>query len=265
MNVYVSVDMEGIGGVAVREQCQRGTTEYAEARHFLTQEVNALIKGLLAGGAKNIIVRDAHSSGFNFIINDLHPSARYFMGAPNKPNRFPKLEEGTDVGILMGYHAMASTPYAVRDHTFNSKSQGRVWLNGREVGEIWIDALLFGLRQVPVVMVTGDDKACWEAKLFLPNVAICETKEGFGRNAALLKPPEIVRQEVEEVAYQVMNQPATNFAKEESEAPHELIIEYVNTEKVDGIYADGDRVERIDGRKVLYRDNNLHELLRRIF
>ncbi|MCJ7841219.1 M55 family metallopeptidase [Lederbergia sp. NSJ-179] len=266
MNVYVSVDMEGIGGIVVREQCNRGTTEYAEARHLLTQEVNKLIEGLLEAGAKNIIVRDAHGTGFNFILNDLHPAACYVMGAPNKPNRFPKLNKEIDIGILMGYHAMASTAAAVRDHTMTSKTWGKVWLNGREVGEIWIDALLFSFYDVPIVMVTGDDKACSEARLFLPNVTTYETKEGFGHHAALLKPPEVVRQEIRTAACHVLRKtPAVQLVKEKTKGLHELIIEYVNTESVDGIYADGDRVIRLDGHRVLYRDNDLHELFRRVF
>lgn len=266
MNVYVSVDMEGIGGIVVRDQCKIGTAEYSEARHLLTQEVNMLVEGLLEGGATNIIVRDAHSRGFNFIINDLHPDARYVIGAPNKPNRFPKLDEEIDIGILMGYHAMSATAYAIQDHTMNTKTWERVWLNGKEIGEIWIDALLFAMYHVPVVMVTGDDKACREARSFLPNATTYETKEGFGRQAALLKPPAVVRRDLKAMAQRVLNQSTTvHLAKEESKGPHELIIEYVNTESVDGIYADGDRVKRLDGHKVLYRDDNLLELLRRVF
>src|SRR5690625_3473350 len=99
MRVYVSVDMEGIGGIVVREQCQRGAQEYAVARQLLTKEVNAMVAGLREGGATDIIVRDAHGTGFNFVIDDLHPDARYVLGAPNKPNRFPKLDDRIDAAI----------------------------------------------------------------------------------------------------------------------------------------------------------------------
>jgi D-amino peptidase len=58
MKVFLSVDMEGVAGIADWAQCLAGGDDYALGRELLVGEVNAAIEGALAGGATEILVND---------------------------------------------------------------------------------------------------------------------------------------------------------------------------------------------------------------
>jgi D-amino peptidase len=98
--------------------------------------------------------------------------------------------EGSDAMILLGYHAMALTPNGTLAHSFSSASIQGMWLNGREVGEIGVDAAIAAEYKVPVVMVSGVDKCCAEARSWLPGVVTCQTKVGTGPQSADVLPLE---------------------------------------------------------------------------
>ena len=48
MDVYISIDMEGVAGVATREQCRRGASDYDIGRRLMTGEANAAIAGAIS-------------------------------------------------------------------------------------------------------------------------------------------------------------------------------------------------------------------------
>ncbi|WP_010272248.1 M55 family metallopeptidase [Paenibacillus senegalensis] len=262
MNIYVSVDMEGIAGVVLREQLSKGEALYNEARHLLTAEVNAVVEALVEQGAKKIIIKDAHGSGFNFIPELLHPGAVYCMGATPVARRFPGLDSGFDGAILLGYHAMAGTGQAVRDHTMSSLSYRNIELNGKPVGEITLDALLFGLHNVPVLLVTGDDATCREAKQCLGEVTTYATKEALNRHAALIKSPKLVREELKQSIGTALSQrPQCKPLK--LEGPYELMVDLMTTDLADSRKVDGTHSIRLDGCRILYKDQDLLSLLSR--
>ena len=51
MKVYVSVDMEGATGIAVKPQVVEGQAGYERARRFMIGDVNAAIAGAFDAGA----------------------------------------------------------------------------------------------------------------------------------------------------------------------------------------------------------------------
>lgn len=262
MKIYVSVDMEGIAGIVLPEQLRRGEFFYQEGRQLLTQEVNAVVDALLEAGATDIIVKDAHATGFNFVPELLHPGATYLMGGTPIPNRFAGLDGSFDGAFLIGYHGMAGTRRAVRDHTFSSASFQWMKLNGREVGEIALDSHLIGMHGVPVLLVTGDDATCREAKAELEGVVVYETKRAAGRHAALLKAPQRVRGEIREAVRAALS--ARGACKPHViPGPYELELRYMSTEMADGKYCDGVQAVRLDGQSVLYRDDDMVRLLSR--
>ena len=262
MRIYVSVDMEGIAGVALREQLQRGQSAYEEARYLLTQEVNAVVDALASFGVKDIVVKDAHGGGYNFIADSLHPAAVYVMGSTPLDKRFPGLERGFDGAFLMGYHAMASTFGAVRDHTMSSAQYRGVKLNGQPIGEIGLDSLLFGLNGVPVIMVSGDDKACQEAEELLPGVTIYATKTGLSRHAALMKAPQRVRSELRGAVQKALARvgQAAPFC---IASPYEVVIQFNSSDWADARSYDGVDSERLDAVTARYRSDDLVKVLTR--
>jgi D-amino peptidase len=260
MKIYVSADMEGISGILLKEQLIRGDLLYEEARRLLTLEVNAVTETLVDSGAGTVIVKDAHGGGFNFIPELLHPAADYVMGATRMERRFPGLDDSFAGALLIGYHAMGGTREAVRDHTMTSQGWQSVRLNGREIGEIGLDALMFGLEGVPVLLVSGDDKTCAEAEQELKGVPVYATKSATGRHAAILKPPARSRGELKDAVRMSL----IDFAERKPfvlPGPYELTIRFLHTDQADARRYDGVCSRRIDGLTVSYWSDDLRDLL----
>ncbi len=258
MKAYIAVDMEGISGVVITEQLGHGRLFYQEARRSLVNDTNAVIKGALDGGATDVLVIDAHSSGFNFLYEELHEAAEYIMGGAHQ-QRFPFLEDA-DVMLLVGYHAMSGTANAVRDHTMSSASYQDIWINGEPAGEIMIDAAIAGAHGVPVGLVTGDDKACAEARQLLGGVETAQVKQALGRHAARMLSPRRARELLHVQARSAVRR-AREFAPYRVPAPVTVRIRYNSTDLVDRLYFDGDKCAKIDSRTVEYRGGEALETL----
>lgn len=184
--VYIATDMEGCSGVASSEQIAADV-----GKELMAGDMNACIAGCFAAGATEVVVRDIHGGGRNVEPQVIDRRAKLIQGST--PEKRFKDVEGSAAIILLGYHARALTPGGTLAHSFSSASIQGMWLNGREVGEIGIDAAIAAEYHLPVVMVSGDDKTCAEARSWIPGVVVCQTKNGTGPQSADLLPLEEAR------------------------------------------------------------------------
>src|SRR6185437_16457959 len=81
MNVYVSVDIEGITGVVHADMMAPGQREYDRGRRLMTQDANAAIEGLVKAGADYILVSDGHGPMRNLLVEEIHPKAHLLSGS----------------------------------------------------------------------------------------------------------------------------------------------------------------------------------------
>ena len=191
MKVYISVDLEGIGGVVRPAQVAGDMPDYEKTRDWATQEVLAVINGATRAGATEIWVKDSHGNGTNLLWESFPPYARLVCGR-TRPTRFPGLDSTFAALFLVGYHAMAGTENAVLDHTWDDGLH--FFLNGREIGEIALDAAIAGSLRVPCALVTGDDKTALEAQSFLDAVETVILKEALTAQGAVCYPQsEVLR------------------------------------------------------------------------
>ncbi len=75
MQVYISVDMEGVAGVVHVDQTRRTGHDYAQARKWMTAEANAAIAGAFEAGATSVLVNDSHGDMRNLLLDELDPSS----------------------------------------------------------------------------------------------------------------------------------------------------------------------------------------------
>lgn len=155
VKVYISVDMEGVAGVVSWAQVTPGQPEYTHAREWMIEEANAAVSGALDAGATEVIVNDAHNGMRNLLANALHPKARLVSGGLKDNAMMAGLDATFQAAMFVGYHGRGGG-YGVLAHTWSSQTIG-VRLNGVEVGEWGLNALMAGEYGVPIVMVTGDD------------------------------------------------------------------------------------------------------------
>lgn len=202
MKVYISVDMEGIGGIVEERQVSAenfDTSLRREARELLTGEVNAAIEGALAGGATTVVVNENHS-GRELILEKVHPAAEVLLGYAKPLETLDGLDQSFDAVFLVGIHARSYTPQAVLAHTWWPRVTDEFRVNGVVIGEIGFNALLAGHYGVPIALVTSDDKGVAEAKTLLGEVEGVIVKWGRSRYAARCLHPEAARQAVREGA-----------------------------------------------------------------
>ncbi len=200
MNVYVSVDIEGITGVVHADMMMPGQREYDRGRRLMTQDANAAIEGLVAAGAEFILVNDGHGPMRNLLFEEMHPAAHLLSGTGDAKDHC-QIEmadsRSFDAAVFVGYHAMARTPKAIHPHTIAGAVVSELRNNGRPHGETGINAAVRGALGIPVVMVTGDTTTVAEARTFLgEEIETVAVKEACGRNAALCRPPGATRPEI---------------------------------------------------------------------
>ncbi|MGI8688708.1 MAG: M55 family metallopeptidase [Thermomicrobiales bacterium] len=200
MNVYVSVDIEGITGVIHADMMMPGQREYDRGRRLMTQDANAAIEGLVQAGAEFILVNDGHGPMRNLLFEEMHPAAHLLSGTGDAKDHC-QLEmadsRSFDAAVFVGYHAMARTPKAIHPHTIAGAVVSELRINGRPHGETGLNAAVLGAMGIPVVMLTGDTTTVAEARAFLgEEIETVAVKEACGRNAALCRPPSATRPEI---------------------------------------------------------------------
>ena len=194
MRVYISVDMEGIAGIATFNQIVRGNSGYPRAQALMTAETNAAVAGAFDGGATSVTVNDSHGTMDNLLHEGLDRRARLVFGKPKAECMAEGLDDGFDVALFVGYHAPAGE-CGLLAHTFSSHFT-EVRLNGERASEMSVNALVAASHGVPVGLVTGDDVIARLAREQLVGVETVEVKTALGWSATNTVHPEDGREAV---------------------------------------------------------------------
>jgi len=205
MRVFIVSDMEGVAGITKGEQTKGGEKLYEEGRRLYTEEINAAVRGARAGGATEIVVMDCHGAGkgwtFNSLVPELLDQGCEWVVQKDWTEYTTFLEEGCDAALFVAMHAMAGTEHGVLSHTVSDTEWRNLRFNGTPVGETGINAALCGTWGCPVLMVTGDQAVCAEARALLGDgLTTVAVKEGLGRFSARHKPVTVARQMIEDGA-----------------------------------------------------------------
>ena len=201
MRVYLSVDMEGLAGVAHPHQVVHGRdaidrVDYDRSRALMAGETNAAVEAALAAGADEVVVNDSHWQMRNLRAEDLHPAARLIIG--DKPFSMTQgigrgRDEPFDAAAFIGYHAGAGHPTGVIGHTYSSASVLELRVEDVPHNEAAINALRLGHFGVPVVLVAGDDALAGEVEALLPWAERVVVKQAHGYGVGESLSPEAAR------------------------------------------------------------------------
>jgi D-amino peptidase len=198
MKVWISVDMEGIGGIGHDAPTEPGARGYDAAVELMVGEANAAIDGACAGGASDVVVNDSHWSMWNLSAAALDPRAILISGQkPWSMVTGAGPDAGVGVALFVGYHARAGHPTGTIAHTY-SGAPIICRLDGRPVGESGINAAVLGAWGVPVGLVTGDDALSEETEAWLPWAERVVVKSVVSRRAAASVHPTVARERVRE-------------------------------------------------------------------
>jgi D-amino peptidase len=213
MNVYISVDIEGITGVVHGDMMMPGQPEYDRGRRLMIGDANAAIEGAVRAGADRIVVADGHGPMRNLKIEDLHPAALLVTGTADARDhcQLEAADSGPfDAALFVGYHAMAKTARAIHPHTIAGAAVYELRIDGVAHGETGLNAYILGSLGIPTVLVTGDATTCAEARGMLGEaIETVAVKESSGRNAALCRPPAATGPEITAAAERALGRIAS--------------------------------------------------------
>lgn len=196
LKIYMFTDLEGVAGVDHwddrKSQGHEVVRRYRRMRELFMAEVNAATDGAFAGGATNVVLCQGHADSVIYELAD--ERLEVIMGG--HPTWLPHLDASFDAAFFVGAHAMAATPGATLSHSFNYRSRKRWWLCGQEIGELGALAAIAAGHGVPVVLATGDDKLCREARELIPEIETAQVKIGIDLECARHLSKEKAREEV---------------------------------------------------------------------
>ena len=256
MRAMISADMEGATGVTYPLDVEPRGDEWHRFRKLFTADANAVALGLLEAGIEDIVINEAHASMRNILLEELDDRVRLLTGR-HKPLGMMQGIEGTDAVVFLGYHAGAGEK-GVLSHTYLGNSILGVWLDGQPASEGYLNAALAKEHGVPVIMVTGDDKACEDALRYAPDAEHVAVKEYVSRYTAICLPPA----RTFELQREAAGRAATRAGRTEALArPHRIEVEFDAVQLADAT-ANIPTVEQTGDRRVAFDAPTMTEAMK---
>jgi D-amino peptidase len=225
VQVLISVDLEGVAGVATRQQTLPGGRDYERSRALMTAEANAAIRGAFDGGADSVLVTDSHGPADNLLADQLDPRARLIFGDPKPLDMLQGISDETGVVMFVGYHAGAADDRGVLGHTFSGGAFSDVRLGSQSITEAELNGLVASEFGVPVGLVTGDDVICTLAERAFPGTIGVPVKQAIGRTAATSMHPEIACAAIADGARRAVESVRLGTGAQRPRVPSELVLE----------------------------------------
>lgn len=252
--IYIMTDLEGISGIDSMDMIQRDDPRCQYCRERLMADTNAAVDGAFQGGAGHVFVCDGHGGGGNFIKEMLDPRAEITSGGMRQ-----QMDKNLDAVMFIGAHAMAGTLNGFLDHTQDSRKWFNYYVNGKKTGELGQWGIMAAQYNLPVIMVSGDQAACFEAGQFFGHISCAVVKYGIGRNGAELLPNEeavVLIQNAAAKAIELIGQ----IRPYRPLLPLDIKLELYRSDFCDEIAAKPG-VERLDARTVRKVSTNYMDIL----
>ena len=256
LKIFISVDMEGIGGIGTAEMTRSNGKDYQLGRKLMTAEVNAVVSAIIKfNNDAQILVNDSHGDMQNLIHQELDPKVVYIQGNKKPYGMVQGLDESYDAAIFIGYHARAGTAKGFLAHTGSGAVKG-LWLNNREVGEGGLNTYFSGEMDVPIILAAGDDVF---TKQFgkLVDCELVATKNAVTAQVAKLKHGTIVKRELFDATTRALKT-IKNKRPIKLKNPVEIKLKFSTPTHAEILQAIPG-MEWVDGYTVKYKANNMVE------
>jgi D-amino peptidase len=263
MRLFISVDMEGIGGIGTSAMTSTGGKDYATGRQLMTDEVNTVVQSVLerAPGAE-ILVNDSHGDHQNLLHTQLDPRVTYIQGSIKPLGMVQGLDDSFDGAVFIGYHAKAGDPDGFLAHTGSGAVKG-LWLNGVEVGEGGMNAAFAGAAGVPVILASGDSAAAAELSALLNTETVTTKTAETPASARLLHPSRVQELLADGVRRALDRLDAGGYEPLDLGTPVEIRMRFASTTHVD-VLMSIPGMSKVDGFTAAYTAADADEAYRLI-
>jgi D-amino peptidase len=189
LKVFISADMEGVGGVSTWSvQAGSKGREYEKFRQLMTREVNAAIEGAFQAGATEVLVGDSHGDAQNIDVELVDKRVRLIRAWPRPLGMMQGIDSTFGAAVFVGYHAAEGRENATLSHSFSGTIE--VALDGVTVPEAGFNAAIAGDFGVPVVFLSGDQTICADARKLFGPIETAAVKDATGFYSATMMHPE---------------------------------------------------------------------------
>jgi D-amino peptidase len=251
LKIFISVDMEGIGGVGTGTMTSTGGKDYGTARQLMTDEVNTVVEAIFARDADaEILVNDSHGDHQNVLHTQLDPRVVYIQGSIKPLGMVQGLDATFDGAIFVGYHARAGDPDGFLAHTGSGSVKG-LWLNDVGVGEGGMNAAFAGALGVPVILASGDSAAAAELSDLLGTETVVTKTAETPASARLIHPQRVRSMLSDRVATALDRLAGRGFAALDVGTPVRVRMRFASTTHVD-ILMSIPGMTKVDGFTVSY-------------
>lgn len=259
MKILISADMEGATGVTWPADVQPGTEQWQRCRAMFTSDVNGAVAGFFAGGATEVVVNEAHATMRNLLLERLDERAAMLTGRHKDLSMVEGVQHGGVDGVaFLGYHSGAGAE-GVLAHTYLPNSITGVWVDGRPASEGRLNSYVAAEYGAPVVLVTGDDRACADAAGYAPRAHTAVVKDCVSRYAAVCRPPARTFADISAAVESAM----AVAGRTGPAGPGPLTVEVeVDAAQLAGAAALVPGVEQTGERRVRYTSPTAYEMIR---
>lgn len=229
----ISIDLEGLACVvgSYGQGLTEGSKNYQFAIGQAVREANAAAKALFDSGAEKVVIWDCHGTGVNLDYSAFDKRCEFIIGAGSRL-RFPGIDESFSGVLFIGYHAY-DTPKATLAHTYSSSTFTYHKINGKDIGELQLDAAIAGKRGVKTIFVCSDDICVAQAKETFPWIKSVTTKTPLAWNSCISKHPLAVCDEIYEAVLDAVKE-LNSMKTYEIPTPFELTVSYKRIEYAQG-------------------------------
>jgi D-amino peptidase len=186
--ILLTYDMEGLSGQDdVSSAEPEEVAAYQKGRRLLTDDVNAVIRGLFDGGAKAVTVVDGHGGGnrtIDVLQDELDARVQLIKQVPFDVYVDPIKPGAYDAIVAVGMHPKSgSGGFWAHTYTYGIE----ISFNGHAVSESEFVALAYGAADIPLIFVSGDD-LLGESLKSLSWIEYVAVKKSTGPDSAALYP-----------------------------------------------------------------------------
>ncbi len=265
MKIYISTDMEGLQGINAWHHVNTQDKRYKGK--YLVETLQWVIQGIKDSEydekIEQILICDSHALGENIPYDFTEIDDRVYLlsGGLRDYYMMAGFDESFDGVFFVGYHGGVGSKGANMDHTYSSSAVHKITINGMKMNETTINAGFAGWFGVPVALVVGDQALFDETKSILPTTEFVVTKQGLSRFAAIMKPKNLLKNEVIKATTKALKNLVKGSIKPyKIDPPYITEITFKSTEMADQVSMIP-KVERIDGFRVKYIQKSYLELM----
>ena len=261
MKIFISADIEGVAGCTTWDETERGNELYDYFANQMTLEVKAACEGANEVGVKEIVVKDAHSSGRNIDHRKLPQNTKLVRSWAGHPfSMVQELDDTFDAVLFIGYHSAAGRDTNPLSHTMDTFIE-YIKINDQIASEFLLHSYIAAYLDVPIAFLSGDAGLCEDVKTLNENIKTVAVKEGKGDSTINLH-PDFACDLIEEGVKEILSQ---DLKYNKIELPKKFTLEIKYREHKDAYkrqFYPG--VKRVDENTIKFNSDDYMEVLKAI-